>query len=301
MFLLFNSCNDEGTPNICKKDPSNDHVPRVYEMHLTATDQAGNEAKETCTVIVFSGALLDESVCGNFAVHAGTTVTFAGGLTTIDGGDVGVSPGTAITGTPQMNNGGVIVGDSDAFAASVLAAHAAAMKFHVGEKSIAIELGGQTFTPGTYRSESAINFVHDGTVTLDGDGKYLFIAGTTLVTAADTHFILLNGAKAENVVWAIGTAATLGANSVLVGSILAGTAITFGTKSELQGCALAQSAVTFESAGYLKEVNYPAGQILADVAEDVKNSITGSTQRFDLASLSLVWSPTPVVLPTPVV
>jgi hypothetical protein len=41
-------------------------------------------------------------------------------------------------------------------------------------------------------------------------------------------------------------------------------------------------------------MNHPAGQILADVAEDVKNSITGSTQRFDIASLSVGWSPTPV-------
>jgi hypothetical protein len=59
----------------------------------------------------------------------------------------------------------------------------------------------------------------------------------------------LGPAKAENFYWAIRTAATLGSNSVLEGSILAGTAITFGTKSELHGCALAQSAVTFESEG----------------------------------------------------
>ncbi|KAJ1470709.1 hypothetical protein T484DRAFT_1846778, partial [Baffinella frigidus] len=45
------------------------------------------------------------------------------------------------------------------------------------------------------------------------------------------------------------TAATLGARSVVEGSILAGSAITFGTKSELHGCALAQTAITFETAG----------------------------------------------------
>jgi hypothetical protein len=80
---------------------------------------------------------------------------------------------------------------------------------------------------------------------------FLFQAGSTLVTAADTYFILKNGAKAENVFWALGTAATLGANSILEGSILAGTAITFGTQAALHGCALAQSAVTFESEGYI--------------------------------------------------
>jgi hypothetical protein len=110
-----------------------------------------------------------------------------------------------------------------------------------------IEIGGLTFTPGTHRSDSAINFAYGTVVTLDGRNEtnpvFLFIAGSTLVTAADTYFILKNGAKAENVRWALGTAATLGANSVIEGSILAGTSITFGTKSKLYGCALAQAAV----------------------------------------------------------
>jgi hypothetical protein len=245
-------------------------------------------------VIIFSGTLLEgrNRVCGDFAVHARTTVTFSGGLTTIDDGDVGVSPGTAITGAPQIN-GGVVVGNSDVFATSVKVAYDAAMAVHFEETPIANEIGGSSFTPGTYRSGSAINFAA-GTVILDGNyeanPEFLFIAGTTLVTAANTRFILKNGAKAENVIWALGTAATLGANSVLEGSILAGTAITFGAESELHGCALAQSAVTFESGGYIKARNGP-GQTLEDVAPDVKASVIGSTQRFDLASLSLAWPP----------
>jgi hypothetical protein len=118
---------------------------------------------------------------------------------------------------------------------------------------MAIEMGGVTFYPGTHRSGSAINFAYGTVVTLDGNHEpnpeFLFIAGSTLVTAADTKFNLINGAKAENVLWVLGTAATLGARSVVEGSILAGTAITFGTQSVLHGCALAQSAVTFESGG----------------------------------------------------
>jgi hypothetical protein len=102
--------------------------------------------------------------------------------------------------------------------------------------------------------------IADGTfVTLDGEGKpnpvFLFQAGSTLVTAAGTYFELKYGAKAGNVLWALGTAATLGSNSVLEGSILAGTAITFGTKAKLNGCALAQSAVTFASDGAI-DINH---------------------------------------------
>jgi hypothetical protein len=150
--------------------------------------------------------------------------------------------------------------DSEVFAASVLAAHAAAMQ--EPSDHMEIEIGGKTFTPGTHRSGSAINFAYGTVVTLDGlneaNPTFLFIAGSTLVTAADTSFILKNGAKAENVLWALGTAATLGANSVVEGSILAGTAITFGTKSVLHGCALAQSAVTFESGGSIVTNHYIA-------------------------------------------
>ncbi|KAJ1467928.1 hypothetical protein T484DRAFT_1921028 [Baffinella frigidus] len=176
---------------------------------------------------------------------------------------VRVSPGTAITGAPAFEGGAGVEKDasvSSTFAASVLTSYAAAMAVRSDTHAMAIEIGGLTFTPGTYRSGSAINFAA-GTVTLDGLNEpnpvFLFQALSTLVTAASTTFVLKNGAKAENVLWALGTAATLGANSVLPGSILAGTAITFGAKAELDGCALAQTAVTFSSEGSVV-VPFPA-------------------------------------------
>jgi hypothetical protein len=154
--------------------------------------------------------------------------------------------------------------DSADFSASVLAAHTAAMEVRDDAEAMSIEIGGWIFEPGTYRSGSAINISHGTFVTLDGKGQpnpvFLFQAGSTLVTAAGTYFKLVNGAKAENVLWALGTAATLGANSILEGSILAGTAITFGTKAKLNGCALAQSAVTFASDGTIDINHYVMDQ-----------------------------------------
>jgi hypothetical protein len=200
--------------------------------------------------------------CGNFAVHAGTNITFAGVKSTITNGDVGVSPGTSITGNYELQEGGTAVADSSDFAVSAKANHAEKMSLQEDwtDMGMAVEIGGQTFKPGTYRAGSSINFAYGTTVTLDGEGEdnpmFLFQAGTTLVTAAGTNFNLVNGAKAENIIWALGTAATLGANSVLEGSILAGTAITFGTESKVRGCAIAQSAVTFESSGF---VDPPSG------------------------------------------
>jgi hypothetical protein len=201
---------------------------------------------------------LSESVCQNFAVHARTTVTFAAGGT-IDGGDVGVSPGTSITGseTVTFQNGASISADSTAFAFDVAFAHSAAIAHRADAvyMGMAIELGGQTYTPGTYRSGSSMNLALSSFVTLDGEGdvnsKFVFQAGTTLITDADTYVNLINGAKAENVLWAVGSAATLGANSIIQGSILAGTSITFGAASEVHGCALALAAVTFPSAAFV--------------------------------------------------
>jgi hypothetical protein len=223
-------------------------APPAPEITSPSTSPNGQPSSSSSSAT--SSESVSSRVCKNFAVHARTTITFDGVLTTILGGDVSVSPGTATTGTPQLEDGQVVEDSAD-FAASVLVAHTEAMREPA--EPMFIEIGGLTFTPGTHRSDTSMNFAYGTVVTLDGLGEtdpvFLFQARSTLVTAADTYFILKNGAKAENVLWVLGTAATLGANSTVEGSILAGTAITFGTKSVLHGCALAQSAVTFESEG----------------------------------------------------
>jgi hypothetical protein len=72
-------------------------------------------------------------------------------MSTIHGGDVGVSPGTSLTGSYTFVGGGVVL-DSDDFAASVLAAHTAAMEVGGNDTPMDIEIGEKTFTPGTHRS-----------------------------------------------------------------------------------------------------------------------------------------------------
>ena len=210
------------------------------------------------------------AVCQSVAIHARDTITFASGEKSRVVGDIGVYPGTSITGQHEIKPGGqkLYLGQSQAFSetmwgtdglkttdgvyAEKYARRAAADEFFLGE---AAEIGGERFYPGTYRSETAINFAYGTTITLDGLGdenaQWLFQAGTTLITAADTYFILINGAQAKNVLWVLGTAATLGARSILEGSILAGSSVTYGTMSEVRGCTIAWNAVTFESRGYV--------------------------------------------------
>jgi hypothetical protein len=203
------------------------------------------------------------SVCENFAVHAGTAITFA--ASTINGGDVGAS---SISGTYGIVDGTVAsAGDSALFTASVYDSWFAAMQIQNNAMAFAIEMGGETFTPGTWRS-SSINIAAGTEVILDGEDDpnsvFLFQSVGTMLTGAGSKIILTNGAKAENVLWAIDAAVTFGADTVLEGSILAGTAITFGAANEVYGCVVAiTGAITFGAANYVKVVQ-AADNIFAD-------------------------------------
>jgi hypothetical protein len=199
--------------------------------------------------------------CQNFAVHARDTITFAGTErnSVITGGDMGVAPGTAITGTYDMVNGVISNGDLN-FANEVMFSHADLRSPKSYDKEVywgvgIMEIGGMTIYPGTYRVGESIQFHGTTPVTLDAkdnpDAMWLFQAGSTFITAADTGFILKNGAQAKNIIWALGTAATLGARSVVEGSILAATAITMGTNAQINGCAIAMTAITFETEGFV--------------------------------------------------
>jgi hypothetical protein len=204
---------------------------------------------------------LGGEVCQNFAVHGRTAVTFSAIQTTITGGDVGIAPatGAAITGLVRIVDGVRLPGataQEQEFAAHATIAFQEAMAVRSdGNTLVTAPIGGKTFTPGTYRSAATISIAAGGIVTLDGldqaNPVFIFQATSTLGTGAGSYFNLINGAKAENVLWAIGTAATLGANTVLPGSILAGTAITIGAQALVQGCVVAQTAITFSSEGYL--------------------------------------------------
>jgi len=64
---------------------------------------------------------------------------------------------------------------------------------------------------------------------------------------------LKNGALASNVLWQVGTSATLGPSSQLKGTILASEAITLQTGASLDGRALARDgAVALDSNAIIK-------------------------------------------------
>ena len=199
------------------------------------------------------GAVPPVALCpfiGNFSVLAGSTVTNTG--STVISGDVGVAPGTAVTGFPPGLASGAIH-KADGAAAQAKAALTAGYidaAGRTGGASVAGDLVGKTFTAGVYKSTSSLAL--SGDVTLDAQGDpaavFIFQISSTLTTGSGSHVVLANGAKACNVFWQVGSSATLGTNSVFKGNILALTSITITTGVNLQGRALARNgAVTLDS------------------------------------------------------
>ncbi|MEY2425692.1 MAG: hypothetical protein QOI61_1264 [Actinomycetota bacterium] len=194
-------------------------------------------------------APLDLGFADSFAVLAGTTVTNTG--PSIIDGDLGVCPGTAITGfLPGLVVGGASHSNDTlacaAQAALILAYDDAAGRAPLVSFAVPTDLGGMTLTTGVYMSPTS--FAVTGTLALDAAGDpnavFIFQAGSTVVTATDSVITLLNGAQACNVYWQVGSSATLGVRTSFVGSILALTSITANTNATVQGRLLARNGAT---------------------------------------------------------
>lgn len=174
---------------------------------------------------------------GNFSVLAGSTVTNTG--STVVSGDVGVSPGSAVTGFPPGLTGGTIHKADGAAGKAQIALTAAYLDAagRSGGTTVAGDQVGKTFTAGVYKSTSSLEI--SGDVTLDAQGNsaavFIFQISSTLTTASGSHIVLANGAKACNVFWQVGSSATLGTTSLFKGNILALTSITITTGASLEG------------------------------------------------------------------
>lgn len=181
-----------------------------------------------------------------FAVLAGSTVTNTGATKVT--GDLGVSPGTALTGFgPGVVIGTKHLGDPTAAQAEtdLTTAYNDAAGRTLCPVSISGNLGGLTLAPGLYKSTSGLA-ISSGNLTLDGKGNahsiFIFQMASTLTTSAARQVILTNGAKAANVFWQVGSSATFGTTTKFKGNILAYQAITLQTGAVLDGRALARVA-----------------------------------------------------------
>jgi hypothetical protein len=192
---------------------------------------------------------VDLGTAGSFGVLAGTTVTNTGN--SVISGDLGVSPGTAVTGFPP---GRVLGANHEADAVAGQAQSDLTTAYNVVARQppteqISADLAGRTLTTGVYDAPSSMGLTGELTLDAQGDPSAVFVfqAGSTLTTASGSHVTLTNGAQSCNVFWQVGSSATLGTGSSFQGTILALTSISAGTSATIVGRLLARNgAVTLD-------------------------------------------------------
>ena len=186
---------------------------------------------------------VDLGTAKTFAVLAGQSVTNTG--PSVISGDLGVSPGTAVSGFPP----GTVLGSvrvANAVALQAKSDLATAYNVLAGQPSdelISADLAGRTLTTGVYTASSSMGL--SGELTLDAQGDpsavFVFQAGSTLTTASASRVTLTNGASACNVFWQVGSSATLGTASTFRGTIVAMTSISATNGASIVGRLLART------------------------------------------------------------
>jgi Ice-binding-like len=201
---------------------------------------------------LIGGAPAAQAQLSTFGVLGGSTVRNTA-TPTIVNGDLGVSPGSSITGFPP----GTVVGGS-IHAADAVAGQAqtelAALYNNLGSMACNTDLtgqdlGGLTLLPGVYCFSTSAQLT--GTLTLDAQGDpnatFVFQIGSTLTTASGASVLLINNAPSCGVFWKVGSSATLGTTTNFAGSIVALSSITLNTGAGVTGRVLARNgAVTLD-------------------------------------------------------
>jgi hypothetical protein len=252
----------DGTNKIATFTPSSNlALNTLYTATITtgAQDASGNPlasnfvwtfktATQVCQPPVPLGS------AANFEILAGSTVTNTG-PTIITGGNLGLSPGSAVTGFPPGTlTPPAVMHITDPTAAQAQLDLTTAYNYAAGLPGGAVlpgDMSGLTVTPGLYKTSSTV-MLSAGNVTLDAQGNanavFIFQVGSTLTTIGSTQVILAGGAQAKNVFWQVSSSATLGTNSIFEGTILSLQSITLETGATLTGRALARNAaVTMDS------------------------------------------------------
>jgi uncharacterized protein with beta-barrel porin domain len=203
----------------------------------------------------------DLGTVASFAVLGASTVTNTGSTilngTAADPGNLGVSPGSAITGFPPgfLTGPGATIHLNDAVAIQAQIDLTTAYNILTNKPATVNltgqNLGGLTLIPGVYNFSSSAQLT--GALTLNGLGNpnsvFIFNIGSTLTTASASAISLINGAQGSHVFWRVGSSATLGTTTSFAGDILAQASITLNTGARITcGAAWAETgAVTLDT------------------------------------------------------
>lgn len=205
----------------------------------------------SCAISAFAQVAPPLGQAAGFAVVGGSAITNTGATSVT--GNIGTSPGTAITGFPPGNLTGTLH-SNDAVAQGAQTDVTTAYNVLAGQACTTnltgTDLGGLTLTSGVYCF--ATSAMLTGTLTLDAqqnpNAVFIFQIGSMLTTASAAKVVVTNGGIDCNVFWQVGSSETLGSGSQFIGNTLATTSITLTTNASSHGSLFAQNgAVTMDS------------------------------------------------------
>lgn len=155
-------------------------------------------------------------------------------------GNLGVTPGTSVTGFyPDGTVSGGTVHINDEVAQLALQDATTAYNTLSGSpydyNYTGMDLGGLTLTPGVYHFDTSAQLT--GALTLDfqgdADAEFIFQIGSTLTTGSGSSVDVINGGPLGGVYWQVGSSATLGTGTTFAGNTLALASVTLDPTAEI--------------------------------------------------------------------
>lgn len=185
--------------------------------------------------------LLAAKTYGALSGGAGLTseglTVITGDLGTTANSVSGFGPGIVTSGVQNIGNEAALSAFSDA---ELAYAQAKGLVF-TEDISTLNDLTGKTIYPGIYFAADTITLT--GELFLDAEGNssatWVFQSGAALLINLGSSVVLTNGAKASNVFWQTGSAATIAVGATFTGNILAYSGIAVKTGASVDGSLIA--------------------------------------------------------------
>lgn len=189
---------------------------------------------------------LDLGLAGSYAILAGSTITSTGTVGTVITGNMGVFPGSAVTGFPPavLNGAITIYGASGSAQGDLTTAYNVLAGKAFTSTLSNQDLGGMTLIPGVYKFDATATL--NGILTLDALGDstavWTFQIGSSFMVGGGSSIIFKNSiGAADYVYWQVGTTATIATGVPMLGNILALQAIILNDGVTVQGRCLARN------------------------------------------------------------